>query len=65
MKGLEVEMECPSCGQILKKGFPADSLLQLKRNLIQGDTKCGCGRTGEFTVLNYSTIIFEVKRDEN
>ena len=53
MKALKVEFECPACGGILKKIYPAETLNHLKRNLGI-EIRCGCGMKSGFRILNFS-----------
>jgi len=52
MKAIKMNFECPSCGNILKKICPADSVAQMKKTLEE-PSSCGCGRKGKFKLFDF------------
>ena len=61
MKALKVKLECPSCGNILHKYYPADNIEMLKRNLVKPNIRCSCGRKGSFSILGFGDAEYELK----
>lgn len=64
MKALKVRLECPSCGNILYKYYPADNIEMLKRNLVRPNIKCSCGRNGSFKIIDFAGAEYELKEGE-
>ena len=64
MKGLEIKFECPACGNVILKSFPADTVKMLKKTL-DADGTCSCGRKGGFKILSFENIEFEIKKGDS
>ena len=67
--GVNAKFECPACGNIIVLNQPLIDIKGGKK--IAGPTKCGCGRSGNFTLLSFKqiklTIVpegFELKKKE-
>ena len=63
MLGIRIKFECPDCGNVLSRDIPASTVQMMKRNL-EGPSKCSCGRVGNFRMLDFKPIEFEVKLEE-
>lgn len=64
-KAIISRWECPSCGNRITKQQVFSKTASGDKYSFSGPTKCGCGRTGRFRLLDYESASAFIKSDKD